>query len=259
MEHSSIKYLKIIANKLNKAINPKLVGVYLHGSLAMNFYDSSRSDIDLLIVVNNELTVEEKLKVMNLIYEIDKNGPAKGVEMSVILEKHAKSNTYPLPFILHYSRMFKDEYLKDPKLYVTKMNGIDKDLTAHIMVTYHRGISLFGKPIKDTFKEPSKLHYIDSIYHNVKYAQDDILDNPVYYTLNLIRVWAYLKNGIILSKGEAIFWGKENVDSKYINILNEVSNSFLTGAPININSLNLKEFASSTLFTINKLISEVRK
>ena len=37
MEHTSIKYLKIFANKISSILKDKLVGIYLHGSLAMNF------------------------------------------------------------------------------------------------------------------------------------------------------------------------------------------------------------------------------
>lgn len=258
MEHSSIKFLKILANKIYKAIPQDLVGVYLHGSLAMNFFDSSRSDIDLLIVVKNELSNTQKEKIMTLIYEVDKNGPAKGVEMSVILEKHALSPTYPVPFLLHYSRKFKEAYLNDKTNFIENMNGVDKDLTAHIMVTYHRGIVLIGKPIKETFKEPNKSHYIDSIYHDVKYAKDEILQDPIYYTLNLLRVSAYLINGVILSKGEAIFWGKENIDSKYIPLLNSISNSFLNGAPLKVSELDLKEFATYSLGTINSILNETK-
>ncbi len=258
MEHTSIKYLKIFANKISSILKDKLVGIYLHGSLAMNFFDFYRSDVDLLIVVTVELTLAEKEKVMKIIHEIEKNGPAKGVEMSIILEKHAKCLTYPLPFLLHYSLIYKEVYLKNPKDFCENMHGFDKDLTSHIMVTYHRGVVLCGKPIKEVFNEPNKYHFIDSIYSDVKYAEDEILLEPIYYTLNLLRVMAYLQNGVILSKGEAIFWGKENLKDEFLPTLNAISNTFLSRSELKVSEKDLKSFASYSLNEIKTLIEKVK-
>lgn len=258
MEHTSIKYLKILGTKINKVISPKLTGVYLHGSLAMNFFDATRSDINLLIVVNQDLSLEEKEKIMTILYELDKTGPTRGIEFSVILEKHAKCTTYPLPFLLHYNHKYKELYLSDTIAYCEHMNGIDKNLTSSIMLTYHRGITLFGKPIKSVFKEPSKSHYLDSVFSFIKSCTSDLENESLNLYLNLVKAIAYLKSDLILSKGESIFWAKENFDENQLNLLNKISSIFLTGAKINLEEKEFNEFLLYASKEIKSLLPSSR-
>lgn len=58
-----------------------------------------------------------------------------------------------------------------------------------------------------TFDPVPKQCYIDSICSDVEHAAADILEQPVYITLNLCRVLAYLKDGLCLSKKEGGEWG----------------------------------------------------
>ncbi len=91
------------------------------------------------------------------------------------------------------------------------MNGVDKDLAAYVTVIYHRGKCLYGKEIKEVFEKVSKEFYFDSIWNDVKNAQEDIITNPTYMILNLCRVLAYKQSGLILSKKEGGHWGINNV------------------------------------------------
>lgn len=80
------------------------------------------------------------------------------------------------------------------------MKGTDKDLAAHVTIINHRGKVLYGQEIKEVFGEVSKQDYFDSIWFDIEGAQEDILDNTMYITLNLARVLAYQKENLILSK-----------------------------------------------------------
>ena len=42
--------------------------------------------------------------------------------------------------------------------------------------------------------------YIDSIWNDIAEAEEEITDNPMYIILNLARVLAYIKDGLVLSK-----------------------------------------------------------
>lgn len=105
--------MKEIENILNKMINgycnilkENLVGIYLHGSLAMNCFNYYSSDIDILVVVKGNMDFKTKRKLINIILELSKDGPQKGFELSVILEENSKNFIYPTPFLLHYSKKF---------------------------------------------------------------------------------------------------------------------------------------------------------
>lgn len=57
--------------------------------------------------------------------------------------------------------------------------------------------------------------YMDSIWEDVKNAESDITDNPMYLVLNLARVLAYKKESLILSKKEGGKWALDNLPNEY--------------------------------------------
>jgi hypothetical protein len=91
----------------------------------------------------------------------------------------------------------------------------DADLAAHITITNTREICVNGKPIGEVFPLVPPSDYLSSIMDDFKYCLESIED-PIYCTLNLIRVYWYLKEGVISSKQEAGKWGL-SIFSKELN------------------------------------------
>lgn len=192
-----------------------LVGVYLHGSMAMGCYNQIKSDLDILIVVENAITDLQKKRFMDFIVELNDNAPSKGIEMSIVRSEHCKIFVYPTPFDLHFSNMHLNWYRSNPEEYIRKMKGTDHDLAAHFVITKNRGITLYGKPISEVFGNIPSEAYLDSIKKDIMDAKDDIAHNPIYIVLNLCRVLAYVQDSLVLSKKEGGEWGIKNVDEKY--------------------------------------------
>ena len=84
-------------------LQDNLVGIYLHGSLAMGCFNPQKSDIDLIIVVNEHLSDSIKKEYLDMVVEHNTKAPKKGIEMSVVLRKACKPFIYPTPFELHFS------------------------------------------------------------------------------------------------------------------------------------------------------------
>lgn len=189
-----------------------LTGIYLHGSAVMGCFNPKKSDLDFLFVVREELSDETKLQFMNLVVELNKRAPAKGLELSVVKEEVCKPFVYPTPFELHFSITHLAWYQSNPWEYVAKMKGTDKDLAAHFTITYHRGKTLYGKEISEVFSPVPREAYLDSIWCDIENAVEEIAENPMYLTLNLCRVLAYVKESLILSKQEGGEWGLKNID-----------------------------------------------
>ena len=61
------------------------------------------------------------------------------------------------------------------------------------------------------FAPVPKENYLDSIWCDIENAAEEIAGNPMYLTLNLCRVLAYVKEGLITSKQEGGEWGLRNV------------------------------------------------
>ena len=194
-----------------EVLGHNLTGIYLHGSAVMGCFQPGKSDIDLLIVVKEEISDEVKRQFMDMVVELNKLAPAKGLELGIVKENVCKPFVYPTPFELHFSIAHLAWYQSNPQDYVEKMKGTDKDLAAHFTITYHRGKALYGKEIPEVFAPIPREAYLDSIWYDIENAVEEIAENPMYLTLNLCRVLAYKKEGLIVSKQEGGEWGLKNI------------------------------------------------
>ncbi len=221
----------------------KLTGIYLHGSAAMGCFQPKKSDLDYIVVVSGILTETEKREYMDRILDLDADGPAKGIEMSIVRREVCNPFVYPTPFLLHYSRMHRDWYRTDPDDYIHRMNGTDKDLAAHFTVIRNRGVCLFGRPVSEVFGEVPEQDYLDSIRDDVSGAADEIADNPMYLILNLARVLGYLKEKEVFSKREGRIWGLRNLPEKYHPLIQSALDEYEKGTEVRYDPVLARDFA----------------
>lgn len=236
-----------------KILSDNLVGIYLHGSLAMGCFHEKKSDIDLLVVVKNDVPGEIKRQYMDMVVALNNRAPSKGIELSIVKEAVCKPFVYPTPFELHFSIAHLDWYLSDPEDYVEKMNGTDKDLAAHVTILYHRGKTLYGKEIKSVFSEVSSGDYMDSIWLDIQNAKEDITDDTVYCILNLCRVLAYKKERLILSKQEGGEWALRRLsEPQFKRIVLAALEEYQTGNAVPITPADAVKFAEFMLQHISE-------
>ncbi|SCW72743.1 streptomycin 3-adenylyltransferase [Paenibacillus tianmuensis] len=204
-----------ITSLFKEELNDNLTGIYLHGSLAMGCFNPDKSDIDLLIVTKRSLAAETARQIAKKLLVIDDELPNKGgIELSVVLESSLDEFVYPTPFEFHYSPLHRDKYRTDEN-YICGGRE-DPDLAAHFVVAYHRGIALYGKPLREVMQPIDKRFYTESILHDVEDAPQGILEAPEYYVLNLCRALYYLKEGVVSSKREGGEWGLKALPSEYV-------------------------------------------
>lgn len=211
--------LKDFIEKTKAVLDENLVGIYLHGSMAMGCFNPEKSDIDLIIVVEETPEDGQKLEFMDFVVELDQQAPEKGLELSVVRRAVCSPFLYPTPFELHFSNTHLDWYRRDRLDYVEKMKGTDPDLAAHFAIINQYGIVLWGEPVKAVFGEVSRADYLDSIWYDVGNAPEDIAEAPVYVILNLCRACAYASEGKILSKAEGAKWGLEKLPAEYAGLI----------------------------------------
>ena len=100
------KILAYVVGQYADILKSNLIGIYLHGSLAMGCF-TEQSDLDLLVLVNTPLDRATKRALVETLLNLD-DLPAKGIEMSVVLGKYAQEFAYPTPFEVHYSELYKE-------------------------------------------------------------------------------------------------------------------------------------------------------
>lgn len=242
--------LNVIKDKYSSILSGKLTGIYVHGSIAFGCFSWERSDIDFIVVVNSPLAQSEKEALISVLLALEEKAPPKGFEMSVILETVCDPFIYPTPYELHFSNTYLQSFKDDLAAQCRSLSGVDKDLAAHITVTRAVGLPLCGKPIDEVFAPVPRENYIDSLIYDIENAGSDILTAPVYFTLNLCRVLAYLEEVRVLSKKQGGEWGAARLP-RYAGLINSALAAYTEGREFTEYGM-LQDFADYML----KLIKE---
>ena len=248
LEDLSIRIIKMSKEILGN----NLVGIYMHGSAVMGCFNSQKSDLDLLLVVENSILKQAKLKFMQEIVRLNENAPAKGIEISIVKKEFCKPFVYPTPFELHFSVAHLQWFKENPDDYVEKMNGTDKDLAAHFTMINHSGVVLYGTAIKDIFGEVCKSDYIDSIWEDIRKSKEDIVSDAMYMTLNLCRVLGYLKENLILSKKSGGEWGLRSVPKEYHELIQRALTCYESDEEMEVDSELAIKYSEYMLNEIRK-------
>ena len=238
------EFLDKFVSHSKEILRGNLTGIYLHGSAVMGCFQPGKSDLDLLIVVKEEVSDEAKRQFMDMVVELNKQAPSKGLELSIVKEEVCNPFVYPTPFELHFSIAHLAWYQSNPQDYIEKMKGTDQDLAAHFTITFHRGQVLYGKEISEVFAPVPRKDYLDSIWCDIENAAEEIAENPMYLTLNLCRVLAYVKEGLITSKQEGGEWGLRNVSKpEFQNLITAAMKEYQNNEDMVFEKAVAREFA----------------
>ncbi|TVX96718.1 DUF4111 domain-containing protein [Cohnella terricola] len=246
-------YLDNIVSMFKEELRDNLSGIYLHGSLAMGCFNPHRSDIDFIVVVKESLTSENKKRIAKMTLMMnDKMPNEKGLEFSVILEMYLMPFVYPTPCEFHYSDFHKERYRSDENYLWGGYE--DSDLASQLVVAYHRGIPLYGRPLNELYQPIERQYFLASILHDIEGASQDIFKHTMYLTLNLCRVLFFLKEGDISSKKEGGEWGAHSLPNPYRDLVMQCLEEYTGNAgKSEFDNQILSSFAEYMLHEINRL------
>lgn len=242
--------LKKFVEGAQTILGDNLIGVYLHGSAVMGCFHPKVSDLDLIIVVQYQVTPQAKRAIMDMVVSCNEMAPRKGIEMSIVTREVCAPFVYPTPFELHFSVMHLNWYLAAPEDYIAKMNGTDRDLAAHFTVLRQRGRCLCGEPIESVFARVPEEAYMDSILGDIADAKEDIPEDTMYLTLNLARVLAYQRDKEVLSKSEGGRWALCNLPKEYHSLIRDALQEYESGAEVTYDVKCAEKYAEYMLARI---------
>ena len=193
---------------LSDYLAEQLVGVYLHGSLAMGCFNPSHSDVDLLVITTDRMPLTLKRQVIEALLVCSQQ--PQPIEISLLTQTQLVPWRYPTPFDLHYSEMWRAAYVRDLASGTWQAWDADEhrdpDLAAHITILNKRGICLAGAPIADIFPAVPGDDYHAALAADIHDSLASIAANPVYTILNCCRTYAYIRDGHVFSKEEGGAW-----------------------------------------------------
>ena len=135
-----------------------------------------------------------------------------------------------MPYHLHYSKQHQKAAKENVSLYCDNMQGVDLDLTAHIMVVYQRGIALYGKELTEVFQVPTRKDYLKSVWYDIENSLTMVTKDPVSTILNLCRTLAYVREETFLSKKEGGEWALGHCSQHYTAMLNHILKAYQAGS-----------------------------
>lgn len=257
---SDVKRLVLLLqNRIKEILNEDRLGLYIHGSLAMGGFNPKSSDIDILVVIERAMHVSEKRELAQLFLKYSSN--PFPIEISFLHTERLKNWKHPCPFDFHYSEFWRERYERDlvngTYNYIHEDIDTDSDLAAHIKIMKHRGICVEGAPIAEVFPDIPISDYISSILGDYQDCLENVEEDPIYCALNLIRVYWYLKEGIISSKQEAGNWAMNTFPEELTYTVRKVTDTYNTSSDRYL--FNRSELQSLKLFisrNVEKLLRQ---
>ncbi len=216
--------LDTIVARFRATLGNNLIGIYLHGSAAMGCYNPVKSDLDLLIVVKESLSVETKRTIIGYLLELADQTTKKGLELSVVTRDAIQNFRFPTPYELHFSNGWRERYVLDQVDF--EQERFDTDLAAHFTVTKRRGIRLYGEPIQAVFPGIPGEYYLRSIAGDAEDIFENITNDPMYGVLNLCRVLAFIRDKVVLSKLEGGHWGLQHLPQAYQSLIQQALEAY---------------------------------
>ncbi len=143
-------YLIRIAGTLGELLGDALAGLYIHGSLASGTFRRSRSDLNVIGVVDQPLEAEEREMATRTLLRLSDARPVWGdLDVSIVQAKYARRYEAPMPLEVCYARERHE---------AIRMRRIDFSVpqTSHVLASSiidlrNGGVTLVGPPPQNVF------------------------------------------------------------------------------------------------------------
>jgi len=211
-----------------------LIGVYLHGSIALESFVEGLSDIDVLIVTARKIPREERLSIARELIKIE--GKPSPLEMSAVYVGNLVPWQHPTRCQFHYSFSWTERYEQFlsgevQESFIIDEDFADSDIACHARLTRERGICVYGKPIEEVIPAVSEADFWASIYAEVE-DFDFHAYEPRFFPCNIIslgRVLSYKREKRILSKYESALWTIEHIPQRLRYLIENAIRAWFCG------------------------------
>ena len=100
-----------LQTELQRLLGKNLLGIYLHGSLALGGFQPGRSDIDVIVVTAQSVDLETKRRCIELLLQISKM--PSPLDIRFLVEQDLFPFQQPLPGDLHYNEIWRENYQQE--------------------------------------------------------------------------------------------------------------------------------------------------
>lgn len=205
-DEAAVAAVEQLADSSAAILGAHLVSAILHGSLTMDDFQPGRSDLDLLLVVEHDLTSSEGDALVEAVRSADL-GPAGGVDLLVVTRRTAEApGDHPGRELLVERRPGAGEELE--------VEGPDRwvsDLWPELSEARANGRSLLGPEPREVIGEvPADRVRANGVgWLGAWLDRVDDEQNAVHMVLTACRMWRFEVMGDHTSKTDAAHWALE--------------------------------------------------
>jgi len=209
--------VKTLQTELSHLCGQNLLGIYLHGSLALGGFQPRRSDMNVIVVTGQRIDLETKRACMTMLLRVSQM-PCP-IDIRFLVQSALCPLQHPLPCDLQYDETWRETTQQDLRdgswQDWHERTWRDPELTIDLTVLHHAGICLCGRPIAEMFPPVSAHLFQEAIVQTMQIARGHSTQDPVSFVLNACRICAYLQEGLILSKEAGGMWGLAHLPDPY--------------------------------------------
>lgn len=228
------QYLGRVVSTLREHLGTDLVGVYLHGSLAMGAFDPGRSDVDVLAVCAAALAPERRAILGTELAAIPRPPSGGDLEMSLVTESAARTSATAPEFEVQVSTH------EEPAVVDGTDRAGDEYLVIHFAMVRARGHALSGPEPGELFAAPDRAALIRAFLSDMEWAREHgaagweghyrpEFASMAYRVLNAARSWRYLETGELGSKVEGALWLERQDPDPNLHALLDAALAFQRG------------------------------
>jgi hypothetical protein len=197
-----LRFAEMLARSCWRALGETVAGVILHGSLTLDDYLPGRSDVDLLVVVQDPLTDAQLAALIEALAGHRPRAPGS-VDLRVVTRQVAASPT-PAPPMEAYLRLTPGSGVRVEE----RQHPGERDLAVELSVCRAHGRSLLGAaPVELIGEVPDR--WVVAAGEAQLADWQAIGDDPPYAELTVLtacRVWRFAEEGRHCSKTAAGAW-----------------------------------------------------
>lgn len=208
------KQINNIVDGLTILLKNNLLGIYLHGSMVLDAFDEKSSDIDVIVVIDNCLSVSEKIDIGK--YLLSLNNKPCPLDFEIITnDDFMVSHFYFSDYWASKYELITTEGENEQNLLSAVFS--DGDIIVDLKLVKQKGICLYGIPINELFPDISDEIYFNSITSKVDdfYVESENDEQSSYLILTLCRILSFKKKGEIFSKRKAAEWALNELPSSF--------------------------------------------
>jgi predicted nucleotidyltransferase len=228
------RYLDDVVSTLRDSLGAGLVGVYLHGSLAMGGFCPGRSDVDVLAVCAEPLSHEHSIALGDALVVIPRLRSGTDLELSLVTDAALRTPSAAPSFEAHVSTH------EQPFVVDGHDRPGDEDLVIHFAMARARGRSLQGPDPREVFPEPDRTSLLRAFLGDIEWAREhgaagwEGHDMPecasmAYQVLNGARCLRYLETGDLGSKVEGAAWLERRDTDPDVRVLLDAALAYQRG------------------------------